>query len=234
MAVLIGRQFFVAVGFKDFAVSNHEEYIAITDCTKAMRYHDWSASLHSTIKRLLHDLLTWFIEGWRSLVQNQDLWIFDKSSSDGDTLFLTARKFATFWSAVLTESLMELKLSFFVTFPVYIHQLKLMETFLGDCHSILTHLFSDEGRQRLNISRTIFHSPLDGVHIEVPVKLGLVLQHLIDGLFHRDRKFLILMNFGQFITPLKTHDNIFPASSIALNVEIYGLSDHADLRIGFL
>lgn len=77
------------------ALMDYNDTITLLDCRHAMCDHDGGSTFHRPIKRLLDNFLALLIKGGRRLVQDQDLWVLDKCSCNGDALFLTTREFAS-------------------------------------------------------------------------------------------------------------------------------------------
>lgn len=65
---------------------------------------DRGSALHGTVECLLNDLLTLLIQSRRSFVEDQNLWVLDESSCDGDPLLLAARELRAFQAADLLEA----------------------------------------------------------------------------------------------------------------------------------
>ena len=108
MTTLDVGQLLIGAVLRDLALVHHDDAVALLDCRHAVCNHDARAALHRPVQRLLHDLLALLVQSAGGLVEDHDLRRLDQSSSDGDTLFLTARQFAAFQPAELHEARIEL------------------------------------------------------------------------------------------------------------------------------
>lgn len=80
--------------------------------------HDWCAAFHGSVQSLLHDFLALLVQGWGSLVKNQDARILDQSSGNSDSLLLATWKLSTFQATNLLETFMQGKLSILLSLSI--------------------------------------------------------------------------------------------------------------------
>lgn len=73
------------------AVEN-EDAIGVPDCAEPVGDGNGGSTFGRLVERRLHELFRGRVEGGRGLVQQQDLWVAEQRSSDGEALLLTARE----------------------------------------------------------------------------------------------------------------------------------------------
>lgn len=78
----------------NFAFSQHYDIICFLDGRQTVGNADRCAVLCSSVQRHLHLLLSTDIHGTGSLVENEDLGLFDNASCYGQPLSLTATEFS--------------------------------------------------------------------------------------------------------------------------------------------
>ena len=110
MRVFVTRQLFIGSILDNLPVIDDEDLLAVSNRAQSVSNDDRSSAFHSSIERLLHDLLALLVEGRSRFIENQDLWVFDKCTGNSDPLLLPARQFGTFETTVLFESLAQLDL----------------------------------------------------------------------------------------------------------------------------
>jgi hypothetical protein len=86
----------------------HDDPVTLHDSGHAVGNHHTRSTLHCTVERLLHDLLTLFVQGTRRLIKDHNLRRLDQSSSDRHSLFLASRQLAAFETADLVKTSVEL------------------------------------------------------------------------------------------------------------------------------
>jgi hypothetical protein len=69
----------------------NKKAITVANGAQAMCNNNGSTAFHGSVESLLHDLLTFLVQGTGGLVKNEDLRIFYQGSCNGDALFLPAR-----------------------------------------------------------------------------------------------------------------------------------------------
>ena len=107
MAIWHRRELLKRAVLHYLSLVNNDDAVAFHDSRESMSDDDRGTTYHCLIQRLLHNLLTLLIEGRGSLIQNQDLWVLDKSSSNSYALLLTTREFRSLQSADLLEARMK-------------------------------------------------------------------------------------------------------------------------------
>ena len=70
-------------------ILDYQYAVSIDHCRESVCNHNTSSSLRGLVKCFLDDLLALGVQSRRGLVQKKNLWISNKSSGDGDSLFLT-------------------------------------------------------------------------------------------------------------------------------------------------
>ena len=150
MRVFLVRQFFVSARLNDLTIVDDEDLLAVANSAQPVGDHDRSSTFHCPIEGLLHYLLTLLVESRRSLVENQNLGVFDDSSSNGNPLFLPTGKFGALQTTIFIEAFTELDLALAVSEfvnRVSMHLLDPVEVQL----EILVLIFGNQvGKRRLS------------------------------------------------------------------------------------
>ena len=126
MTVVVRCKLLVAALLEYMPISKHEQDVTVSDRAQSVSDHDRCAPFHSSVKRLLHHFLALLVESRSGFIEDQDPWVLDEGSGDGDSLFLTTRKLTSLEPAVLVESFMQLEFAVCVTQLVNCHELELV------------------------------------------------------------------------------------------------------------
>ncbi len=78
--------------FNDATLLNDHDLVRILDCTQAMGDHNRGAIFHQSFERLLHQVLAFIVERTGRFVEDQQAWIAQECSCDGNALTLPTRK----------------------------------------------------------------------------------------------------------------------------------------------
>ena len=111
MGVFVTGQLLIGSILHNLAVVDDEDLFAVANRAQSVSNDDRSSALHRSVQRLLHDFLALLVQSRSRFIENQDLWVFDKCTSNGDPLLLAAREFGTLETTVLFESLAQLDLA---------------------------------------------------------------------------------------------------------------------------
>lgn len=78
----------------DLAVLQNDNSVAVLNRGEPVRYDDDRLLMlrDEVFDRLLNLVFAFCVQGAGCLIKNQNLWVFDQSPSDGDSLLLAARQ----------------------------------------------------------------------------------------------------------------------------------------------
>ena len=136
MTVVVRGQLVVGTKLKHVTIAKHEENVAVSDRAQSVGDHNRSTAFHCAIKSLLYDLLTLFIQSRSGLVKYENSWVFDKSTSDCNSLLLTTRQFAALETAVLAEAFVQGEFSVSIAKSVNLLELKLIIALVDLSHPV--------------------------------------------------------------------------------------------------
>ena len=108
MTVGLCRKFFKGSVLDNFTLVYDDDPIALLNGWHSMGDHNGSTAFHRAVQCLLNDFLTLFIQCWCGFIEDQNLGVLDKSSCNGDSLFLSSWKLRSLQSTDLLETWMEL------------------------------------------------------------------------------------------------------------------------------
>ena len=219
VTVVIIGELVIGSGLQDVAITYDKENVTVSNSAEAMSDDDRSSPLHSSVKGLLHDLLTLLIQGRCSFIQYEDLRILNQSPCNCYSLLLAAGKFAALQSTFFSEALMESENSLTIgTFFLLLldHRLlQLIEPLVDKVHLVIGKVFSDEHRKLLHSVHSLPQSCMDSKCVEAAVEFGVFLNGLTDH-----KLLLAVSKLGidslEFIPPFKVNHDIGPAGAILL------------------
>ena len=142
--------------------------------------HDRSSTLHRSIQSLLDHLLAVLIQSRRCLVQDQDPRVLDQSASNGDSLLLAAREFASLEATILGEALMQSEFAIFVPLLVNSQMLQLLETLADLVHFVLVGLRANKSCQLFDILDSLKGGFGDSFRVEAAVEIWVIVEHGLD------------------------------------------------------
>jgi len=88
VAVLVCAEVIVGPALDDVALVHDTQDVAVADRAQPMSDDDRGPAFHGSIESLLHDLLAGQVKSRSRLVKDQNAWVLDQSTSDGDSLLL--------------------------------------------------------------------------------------------------------------------------------------------------
>jgi len=110
--IRIGTEVIVGAFFHYLTFMNDEHPLAVSDSAQSVSNDYRCSSLHCPVQSLLDYLLTVFVKSTSGFVEDEDLGILNKSSSNSYSLLLTSRQHWSSQTTLLVESLMQNKVSF--------------------------------------------------------------------------------------------------------------------------
>jgi len=180
-----------------------------------MGNYNRGTAFHSTVERLLHNLLTLLVEGACGLVENQDLGVFDQSTSNGNSLLLAARELRALKAAVLLKAFTQLNFATAVTHLVNHARLEGLHAVQPTLKVAVLRLFDEICEGFFGFCLDSCHPLLGCLMIE---ELRVCLHGRANGITHLRRQICTLEIAAKVALQLKPENQVVPLHTSYLRV----------------